>query len=71
MSNRIKPEVQQRIKDDDHLILLIAQAMGKRWRTVYQWVMDNSDQLLIPAVLQVIAEHYQLSTEEIVEQLAA
>lgn len=71
MDNRIKPEFLERIREDDYLILLIAQAMGKRWRTVYQWVRYGSEHLTLPAVLHVICEYYKLPKEDVLEEHAA
>lgn len=58
MRQVIKTEVLQRIKDDETLIFQIAQFLGKKFRTVYQWVLDNGDLLQTPAVLQMIKERF-------------
>jgi hypothetical protein len=69
MAQLIKPDVLQKIKEDENLILDIAQFVGKRFRTVYQWVLDNSEQLQTPAVLQMVkSRHGYKSDSEILEK---
>ena len=55
---QIKAEVLQRIKDDENLILEVAHHLGRRFRTVYQWVLDNGEQLQTPAVLEIIRKKF-------------
>jgi hypothetical protein len=69
MRQVIKLAVLQRIKEDEVLIFEIAQFLGKKFRTVYQWVLDNSDLLQAPAVLQMIKERFQITDDsEILEE---
>jgi len=63
MRQVIKSEVLQRIKDDEALIFEIAQFLGKKFRTVYRWVLDNSDHLQIPAVLQMVKDKLELKDD--------
>jgi hypothetical protein len=67
MRQVIKPDVLQRIKDDETLIFMIANNLDKRFRTVYQWVLDNSSQLQAPAVLMIIKKRFSMSDAEILE----
>jgi hypothetical protein len=70
MRQVIKSEVLQRIKDDEVLIFQIAQFLGKKFRTVYQWVLDNSDSLQVPAVLEMIKERFAfIEDSEVLETI--
>lgn len=60
MGHVIKSEVLQRIKADEELIFGISRHMGKSIRTVDRWVADNSKQLQIPAVLEMIKAKFKI-----------
>lgn len=67
MRQVINQVVLQRIKEDEELILYIARSVGKKFRTVYQWVLDNDPMLTVPAVLQIIKDRFSLTDSQILE----
>lgn len=69
MRQVIQSKILQRIKDDETLIFMIANNLDKKFRTVYQWVLDNAPQLQAPAVMQIIKKRFSLSDQEILEEV--
>jgi hypothetical protein len=68
MSQVIKSEILQKIKEDEALIFEIAQATGKKFRSVYRWACKNTDELVAPVVLQMIKDRFKIVNDsEILE----
>lgn len=67
MRQVIKTDVLNRIKEDETLIFMIANNLDKKFRTVYQWVLDNGSQLQAPAVMMIIKKRLSLTENEILE----
>lgn len=64
---QLKENIRQQILSDDDTILAIAKATGKKFRTVFQWLQDNSEYLTLASSLNVIKEFTGLNDTEILE----
>lgn len=64
---QLKEKVRQQILSNDDTILAIAKATNKKFRTVFQWLQDNSEYLTLAASLNIIKEHTGLTDSEILE----
>ena len=57
MRQYLKPEVKQKLKDDEALQFKVAQAMDKKFRTVERWIKEDHVLLTTSTVLDVIRKH--------------
>lgn len=64
---QLKEEIRQQVLADDAIIFGIAKATGKKFRTVFQWLQDNSEYLTLASSLNVIKEFTGLTDSEILE----
>ena len=69
MRQYLKPEIKQRLKNDEPLQMKIALALDRKFRTVENWVRDNNIMLTTSTVLDMIRKHYGFKkTEPLTEE---
>jgi hypothetical protein len=71
-SQQLKPDILERIHDNDELILRIAQQTGKKFRTVEVWCRPHSKYqhlLTVPAVLEIIGQELNTLPADLFEPL--
>lgn len=67
---QLKENIRQQVLSNDDTILAIAKATNKKFRTIFQWLQDNSEYLTLAASLNVIKEFTGLTDSEILESEA-
>lgn len=63
MLQKLKAEFKQRIKDDEVLQVLIAQAFGKKMITVRRWNDADDVILTTKTALDIIRDHMKLAAD--------
>lgn len=56
------------LKDNEAIVFKIATAMGKKFRTVENWVRDNDARLALPAVRLIIGSELGVDADSLLEE---
>ena len=64
---KIKAEIIEKIKGNLGLRNQLIELMGVTRGTIYNWLEDNDDNLTKAAPLKLIADHYNMTPDEILE----
>jgi hypothetical protein len=64
---QLKEEIRKAVLADDAIMFGIAKANGKKFRTIFKWLQDNSEYLTLASSLSVIKKFTGLTDAEILE----
>lgn len=66
-STKLKPEINLKGRKDGVLLQKIADSSGKHFGTVSRWFYNNSPNLTRIEILEIIAAHFSLEMENILD----